>query len=124
MLASTLLELVRMRAESASTASAPLENDSSVNAGDNTTASEALSEQCVLILSLIDALPFLPLDSLEEWLDVAAQTVRTLQDDVTKQKCEERFWELLVGGEMDVDRAALCHSWWSSRGGRARESKL
>lgn len=124
MLASTLLELVRMRAESASTALAPLEKDPSVNAGGNATTIEALSEQCVLILSLIDALPLLPLDLLEEWLDVAEQTVRTLQDDVTKKRCEERFWELLVGGEMDVDRAALCHSWWSSRGGRSRESKL
>lgn len=124
MLASTLLELVRMRAESASSAPVPPEKDSSANADGNVTVSEAHSEQCVLILSLIDALPFLPLDSLEEWLHIAAQTVKTVQDDVTRQKCEERFRELLVGGEMDVDRAALCHSWWSSRRDRAREYKL
>lgn len=124
MLASTILELVRMRAEYASTAPASLEKNSSANADGNSTAGEALSEQCVLILSLIDALPYLPLDSLEDWLHVAARTIRSVQDDVTRQKCEERFWELLVGGEMDVDRAALCHSWWSSQGSPARESKL
>ena len=29
-----------------------------------------------------------------------------------------RFWEILINGEMDVARAAVCVSWWNTRGGR------
>jgi hypothetical protein len=32
--------------------------------------------------------------------------------------CVDRFWEALSGGEMDVDRAHCCVTWWSTRGGR------
>jgi hypothetical protein len=32
--------------------------------------------------------------------------------------CVDRFWEALSSGEMDVDRAHCCVTWWSTRGGR------
>ncbi len=117
LLSSTLLELVRMRSEGASTVPTPTPPDSKGNAAANEDG-KLLSEQCVLVLSLIDALPFLPIDSLDEWLPIAAQTVMALKDVAMRKTCEQRFWEVLISGEMDVDRAALCHSWWTSRGRR------
>lgn len=30
----------------------------------------------------------------------------------------ERFWDSLSSGEMDVERAYFCVTWWSTRGGR------
>ena len=32
--------------------------------------------------------------------------------------CVERLWEALSNGEMDVDRAHYCVTWWSTQGGR------
>lgn len=32
--------------------------------------------------------------------------------------CVERFWEILSNGEMDVERAHCCVTWWSTKGGR------
>lgn len=32
--------------------------------------------------------------------------------------CVDRFWEALSNGEMDVDRAHYCVTWWSTKGGR------
>lgn len=76
------------------------------------------SEQAVLILTLIDALPFLQTDILEEWLPLTAKLVHVAHDSNMRKACQERFWEVLSVGELDVDRAALCVGWWSTRGGR------
>jgi hypothetical protein len=32
--------------------------------------------------------------------------------------CVERLWDALTSGEMDVERAHFCVTWWSIRGGR------
>lgn len=71
-----------------------------------------------MVLTLIDALPYLYLDILEEWLHIAAVSINTIDDEGLKQVCRERFWEVLSGGEMDVDRAAVCVTWWTTKGGR------
>jgi hypothetical protein len=35
-----------------------------------------------------------------------------------RRVCQERFWEALEGGEMDVERGGVCVEWWCTRGGR------
>lgn len=77
-----------------------------------------LSEQAVLTLTLIDALPFLQLEVLDEWLPLAADLIHVVRDPEMKRTCRERFWEMLRAGELDPDRAALCVAWWGTRGGR------
>ena len=77
-----------------------------------------LSEQAVLTLTLIDALPFLQLDVLEEWLPLAADLIHLIPDPRMRRACRERFWEVLSAGELDVDRAAVGVAWWCTRGGR------
>lgn len=77
-----------------------------------------LSEQAVLCLALLDALPFLPLEMLEEWLPLAAQLVNVMPLGSMKEACRARFWEVLVNGEMDPDRALVAVGWWSCMGGR------
>jgi hypothetical protein len=71
-----------------------------------------------MVLTLIDTLPYLNPDILEEWLYRAAISVNSIGDEGLKQVCRERFWEVLSGGEMDVDRAALSVAWWTTKGGR------
>jgi hypothetical protein len=78
----------------------------------------ALSEQAVLTLTLIDALPFLQLEVLDEWLPLAADLIHVVHDPAMKRTCQERFWEVLSAGELDIDRAALCVAWWGTKGGR------
>lgn len=117
LLSSTLLELIRMRSEGAS--SVPLQQlNNPPDSEDNVTEDSAISEQCVLALTLIDTLPFLPIGLLEEWLPITAETLHTIQDEKMRHKCQQRFWDVLSNGEMDVNCAALCVSWWSSRRGR------
>jgi len=77
-----------------------------------------VSEKSVLLLSIIENLSLLPVFLLGEWLVIAAESLQTLADPVQKNECQERFWEVLSSGEMDVERAALCVTWWTSRGGR------
>lgn len=77
-----------------------------------------LSEQAVLCLTLLDALPFLPLGLLEEWLPLAAQLVNVMPPGPMVEACRSRFWEVLVNGEMDPERSIAAVGWWSSRGGR------
>lgn len=79
---------------------------------------QSLSAQAVLILALIDSLSFLCVDDLKEWLPLTAQLINTISDRGMRNVCVDRFWEALSGGEMDVDRAHCCVTWWSTRGGR------
>lgn len=78
----------------------------------------ALSEQAVLILALLDSLSFLRVEDLEEWLPLAAQLINQVADRDMRHVCVDRLWEALSSGEMDVDRAYCCITWWSTRGGR------
>ena len=122
LLPSTILELVRCRLETASSAliqqntnrpapSDPEENSASVE-------QRPLSEQSVLVLTLIDALPVMPIDQLEEWLPMVAESVGIIKNADQLHTCRQRFWDVLSNGEMDVDRAALSVAWWGTRGGR------
>lgn len=93
------------------------------------------------MLAIIDCLPYLSLDLLEEWLPLTAMVVHSIDDNdstmataysrpahgpeekeqpvpLTAHGCRERLWEVLSGGEMDVERSQLCVAWWSTRGGR------
>lgn len=106
-----------MRLETSSPEPLPYNNSlpepsSTVNGGD------PLSERAVMVLTLIDALPYLPIDELEEWLPIIAELTNKMDPPTMRQLCTERFWEVLSSGEMDVDRSALCVSWWTTKGGR------
>jgi hypothetical protein len=77
-----------------------------------------LSEQAVLVMAMIDGLCFLHPALLEEWLPLTASIVVQIDDADMRILCQDRFWEAMSSGEMDVERASLCVAWWSSRGGR------
>ncbi|KAK4897024.1 hypothetical protein LTR27_005271 [Elasticomyces elasticus] len=117
MLPATLLELLYDRAHSASTF--PLFPHPTANSPDaEPEAVMELSEQAVLTLTVIDTLPQLPLDLLEEWLPLAAEMVNSLTDDMMREHCKEHFWHVLMDGEMDPHRSQLCAAWWNTSGGR------
>ena len=124
LLPSTILELLRFRMETGSPALVQQMRDSPApspaEAKPTPTVFEQppLSERAVLVLTLIDALPFLPLDQLEDWLSVVAESLSIIKDASQSHICRQRFWDVLSNGEMDVNRAALCVAWWSTRGGR------
>jgi hypothetical protein len=77
-----------------------------------------LSEQAALTMSLIDGLCFLRVEDLEEWLPLAANLINTIREPEMRHACVERFWDALSNGEMDVERAHYCVTWWSTKGGR------
>ncbi len=79
---------------------------------------QPLSEKAVLLLAIIDCLSSLPVPLLEEWLPLTADLLHKVGTQAHKQQCQERLWQTLSNGEMDVDRAAACVTWWTSRGGR------
>ncbi|KAF2675342.1 hypothetical protein BT63DRAFT_420545 [Microthyrium microscopicum] len=113
-----LLELVLHRGLHAPTEPLPQVEMASPLAGDDGAPPQAiLSERAVLALTLLDALPFLPLGLLNEWLPLAAQLVDAVPPGPMREMCRARFWEVLVGGEMDPERALVCVSWCTSQGG-------
>ena len=117
MLSATLLELLYERAcrasrdpmppqPAASTPEAALEDP------------VQLSEQAVLVLTVIDTLTRLPLNLLDEWLPLSAELLNMIDDVAMREYCKEHFWHVFVAGGMDPDRSQVCHGWWSSSGGR------
>ncbi|KAK1919305.1 hypothetical protein P3342_009029 [Pyrenophora teres f. teres] len=80
----------------------------------------ALSEQAVLALTLIDALPYLPIALLEEWLPLCAELLNEISDDSMRENVKARYWEVLVSGEMDAERSGVAVCWWTTKGGRER----
>lgn len=114
LLPSILLETIFDKAKHAPTEALPQATPRAQSADQNT----PLSEQAVLIMAMVDSLCFLHPALLEEWLSVTASLVVQLGDAEMRRACQDRFWEALSSGEMDVERAALCVVWWSSRGGR------
>jgi hypothetical protein len=119
MMAETLLELVHHRALSAPTA--PLPPSMAIKGEADAKLQEVpLSEQAVLLLTLLDALPNVTLNVLEEWLPLAADLLNVIQDRSMREHCKKRFWEVFESGEMDIERSAVCVSWWNTRGGRER----
>jgi len=114
-LAETLLEMVRFRSTSAS--NAPL-SPSPENSALTETKEDPMSEQSTLVLTLIDSLPFLHLHIFEDWLTLAALAVNEIADTRMRETTKRRFWDVLVSGEMDVERAAIGVAWWGTKGGR------
>jgi hypothetical protein len=106
MFQSTILELLHERACRASTT--PLSQHGGMQP----------SERTSLVLAMIDSLSLLPVVTLEEWLPILSDLVHLSADPAQLSTCQTRFWEVLSSGEMDVERAALCVAWWTSRGGR------
>ncbi|TAQ90857.1 hypothetical protein B7494_g760 [Chlorociboria aeruginascens] len=119
-LAETLLELIYHRAIHAPTP--PLPPSTSLKRGDTQLQEPQLplSEQAVLMLTLLDALPNLPLWLLEEWLPLTADLLNMIDNEGMRENCKARFWEVLESGEMDVERSTVCVAWWGSRGGREK----
>jgi hypothetical protein len=116
-LPATLLELVFHRALSAS--AQPLPPDATALALQGSDAPPPpLSEQAVLALTLIDALPMLPIPLLEEWLPLCADLLNRIDDDDMRETVKSRYWEVLVSGEMDAERSSAAVTWWTTRGGR------
>ncbi|KAI0143559.1 peroxin 8 [Xylariaceae sp. FL1272] len=114
-LSETLLEMLRFRAETASTA--PLPPTPEDNALSES-ATGPISEQTALVLALIDALPYLPTPLIDEWLTRAAEACSSIQDPHMRDTARRRLWDVLADGEMDVERAVAGITWWGSRGGR------
>lgn len=81
-------------------------------------ALQVVSEQSVLVLTLLDSLPYLPYDLLEEWLPIAAELIHRIPDERMRESCKARFWDVIIGGDMDPDRSQICVAWWSTFGGR------
>ena len=121
LLSETLLELLHHRALHALTT--PLPPSLAIKSEADAKLEEKqppLSEQAVLLLTLLDALPHLPLKTLENWLPLTADLLNVVDDVNMREHCKARFWEVLESGEMDIERSAVCVGWWSTRGGRER----
>jgi len=118
MLSETLLELLHHRALHAPTTPMPPPADQTDAAV--LSFQPALSEQAVLLLTLLDALSTLPITLLKDWLPLSADLLNVIEEKSMKEVCKARFWEVLESGEMDVERSAVCVEWWSTRGGRER----
>lgn len=116
-LAETLLEMVRFRAAT-SAGTAPLPAAGGGTREEQQQQQEPMSEQSTLVLTLIDALPFLHLGIFEEWMTLAAAAVNEIEDARLREVAKRRFWDVLVSGEMDVERAAIAVAWWGTKSGR------
>lgn len=64
----------------------------------------------------LSALPPLPL--VDDWLTIAAESLNKIANPRLREPVKRRFWDLLVSGEMDVERAAIGVAWWGTKGGR------
>ncbi|KAF2714749.1 hypothetical protein K504DRAFT_366030 [Pleomassaria siparia CBS 279.74] len=116
-LPATLLELVFHRALNAP--ATPLPPDEITLALQGSDAPPlALSEQAVLALTLIDALPFLSVHLLEDWMPLCAELLNAIEEDPMREAVKARYWEVLVSGEMDPERSEAAIAWWGTRGGR------
>lgn len=111
-LAQILLEMVHFRIPQAGQVPLPATHDQSLS------APPPMSEQSALVLTMIDALPYLPLPIVEEWMNMAAAALHEVSDPMLREVAKQRFWEILGSGEMDVDRAAIGVAWWGTKGGR------
>ena len=120
LLAETLMEMVQFRAAHAGTDPLPPGPDAAQGEFQDGVRGlpEPLSEQSALVLTLVDSLPFLPLPAVDEWLTLTAGAVNAVADPVLREPARRRLWDILVSGELDVERAALGVAWWGTRGGR------
>ncbi|KAI1427007.1 hypothetical protein F5Y12DRAFT_224465 [Xylaria sp. FL1777] len=120
-LSETLLEMLRFRAEGASTAPLPPTPDALSSPAEHQQAGPTaglISEQTALVLALTDALPYLPVHLVNEWLSRAAEASHAIRDPQMRDVARHRLWEVLANGELDVDRAVAGVTWWGTQGGR------
>ncbi|TGJ87688.1 hypothetical protein E0Z10_g1055 [Xylaria hypoxylon] len=120
-LSETLLEMLRFRAEGASTTPLPAAPDALSSPPGNQQAESTtslISEQTALVLALTDALPYLPVHLIDEWLSRAAEASNAILDPRMRDVARRRLWEVLANGELDVDRAIAGVRWWGTQGGR------
>ncbi|KAF5018502.1 hypothetical protein F66182_9507 [Fusarium sp. NRRL 66182] len=117
-LSETLLEMLRSYITMASNDLLPPTADIASRAAMEETQEEGHSQKSSLILALVDSLPFLPLPLLEEWFTIAAQSMNEIEDAGLREPIRKRFMEILVSGELDVERAATGVAWWGTHGGR------
>lgn len=113
----TLLEMLRSNISAAPATILPPTPDAVSRAGSED-EDGPYSHQSSLTLALVDSLPFLPLPLVEEWLTIAAQALNEIEDPVLREPVRKRLLEILVSGEMDVERAAIGVAWWGTHGGR------
>jgi hypothetical protein len=116
-LPATLLELVFHRALNAPTTPLPPDEVTLALQGSDAPP-PALSEQAVLALTLLDSFPYLPIDLLVDWMPLCAELLNAVEDDSMREAIKARYWEVLVGGEMDPERSEAAVAWWGTRGGR------
>ena len=109
----TILDLLLQRAQTAPEEPLLADAEAVIQAG-----RPPLSERAVLVLAIIDSLCFLSVLTLEEWLPIAAGTLHKLNISTQRDACQLRFWEVLSNGDMDVERAVACVTWWNGRGGK------
>ncbi|KAI0180166.1 peroxin 8 [Hypoxylon sp. FL1284] len=110
-LAETLLEMVRFRALDPAAGTAPLPPPAGT-ASSQQGQQPVVSEQTALVLALLDALPYLAPQALDEWLARASDAVHAVRDPAMRDVARARLWDVLAGAEMDVDRAARAVAWW------------
>ncbi|KHN99674.1 peroxisomal membrane protein Pex17 [Metarhizium album ARSEF 1941] len=113
----TLLDMLRTKTTTAGTTLLPATPDT-VSRALEETKDEPLSEQSALVMTLVDSLPFLPLPLVEEWLAITAQAMNEIEDPRLRLPVKKRFWNILVNGEMDVERSTIGVAWWGTKGGR------
>jgi hypothetical protein len=117
-LPATLLELLHHRAMNSDPKPLDMARYAPVPSPTGAAETQQLSEQTVLVLTLLDSLPYLPLALLEEWLPLAAELVHFIPDQRMREMCKARFWEVMISGEMDPERSQVCVMWWGTLGGR------
>ncbi|EPQ62089.1 hypothetical protein BGT96224_2937 [Blumeria graminis f. sp. tritici 96224] len=119
LMAETLLEMLNQRALTASTI--PLVADENTMTMEDSRAEDgSFSEQVVIILALLDSLPCVSRAILETYLPLSADLITLVSDSSMRNYCRQRFWEMLVGGEMDMEKSLTCVAWWESKGGREK----
>lgn len=116
-LPATLLELVFHRALHAPTVALPPDETTLALQGSDAPP-PPLSEQAVLALTLLDALPYLTIPLLEEWMPLCAELLNRIDDGMMREAVKARFWEVLISGEMDPERSGAAVAWWTTRRGR------
>ena len=79
---------------------------------------QAMSEKSAFLLCLIDCLSALPAPLLQERLPITAELMHRINTPAQRSLCQQRLWEILSNGEMDVERAPICVAWWNSGAGR------
>ncbi|CCU82131.1 peroxisomal membrane protein Pex17 [Blumeria hordei DH14] len=119
LMAETLLEMLNQRALTASTIPLVV-HENTVTIEDSRAEDGPFSEQVVIILALLDSLPCISRAILETWLPLSADLINLISDPSMRNYCRQRFWEMLVGGEMDMEKSLTCVAWWESKGGREK----